>query len=169
VQLWRRGCSVNSLDDGAMGVGGLGRVSFTILVGLANSEPVAIGVLSKTLAIDPTTMTRNLARMEKRGFLSVSARSVKRQRFVTLLPPGRKALERCMPFWRHVQEQVVSRIGPDCWKQFQADLERLSSIGVELELAARETRSKRRSSNVPSPPVAPPPQAKQVGVGLRTL
>jgi DNA-binding PadR family transcriptional regulator len=130
---------------------------------------VPIGVLAKTLAIDPTTMTRNLGRMEKRGFLSVSARSLKRQRFVTLLPAGRKALERCMPFWRQVQEQVVSKIGSDYWKQFQADLEKLSAIAVELELSVRKTRSNSRTSETRVPGVEVLPNQKGAGAGLRAL
>ena len=161
--------TVTSLYDAAMQRSGLGSASFTILVGIAKSEPVPIGVLAKTLAIDPTTMTRNLGRMAKRGFLSVSARSLKRQRFLTLLPAGRKALERCMPFWREVQEQVVSKIGADCWKQFQADLERLSSIAVELELGVRKTRGKSRTSETRLPGAVFLPNEKHVGVGPPSL
>src|SRR5262245_12822810 len=159
--------TVTSLYDAAMQRAGLGSASFTILVGIAKSEPVAIGVLAKTLAIDPTTMTRNLGRMEKHGFLTVSARSLKRQRFVTLLPAGRKALERCMPFWRQVQEQVVTKIGADCWKQFQADLERLSAIAVELELAARKARGKSRTSETRLPAAVFLTEEKHGGAGLQ--
>jgi len=161
--------TVTSLYDAAMQRAGLGSASFTILVGVAKSEPVAIGVLAKTLAIDPTTMTRNLGRMEKRGFLTVSARSLKRQRFVTLLPAGRKALERCMPFWREVQEQVVGKIGSDCWKHFQADLERLSAIAVELEVAVKKTRGKYQTSGSALSAVALPPDEKQADGGVGAL
>jgi DNA-binding MarR family transcriptional regulator len=153
--------TITSLYDAAMQRAGLGSASFTILVGIAKSEPVSIGVLAKTLAIDPTTMTRNLGRMEKRGLLAVSARSLKRQRFVTLLPAGRKALERCMPFWRQVQEQVVNKIGSDCWKQFQADLERLSAVAVELELSVRRARAKSRTVKAPLSAVGVPTDGKR--------
>jgi DNA-binding MarR family transcriptional regulator len=125
--------SVSNVFDAALRPVGLRSTTFTILVAVAKAEPVAIGVLSKTLAIDPTTMTRNLRLMQKRAFLAVSARSRNRQRFVTLLPMGRTALIRSIPVWQHTQMQFLNRIGQDFWKDFQAELERLSSIAAEME------------------------------------
>ncbi len=142
--------TITSLYDTALGRGGLGAASFALLVAVAKSEPVAMGVLAKTLALDPTTMTRNLYRMQQRGLLTISARSLRRQRFVTLLPAGRRALEDCLPFWRRVQRKVVKRIGLNRWKQFLAELGRLSNVATELELSVRKEREPRREVKFPA-------------------
>src|SRR6266567_645402 len=136
--------TITSLYDTALKRGRLGSAAFTILVAVAKSEPVAMGILAKTLALDPTTMTRSLHLMQQRGLLAISARSLRRQRFVVLLPAGRRALDQCLPFWRQVQRKVINKIGLDSWKLFLAELGRLSTIATELELSVTSARKQGR-------------------------
>jgi|SRR5215472_8932578 len=124
--------AITNLYESALRPAGLRSTGFTILVAVAKFEPIAIGTLAKMLVLDSTTMTRNLRLLQEEDLLSISARASKRQRFVTLQPKGRKALQNCVPLWRQVQKKFVDEIGPDCWRALQDALEKLSVTAVEL-------------------------------------
>jgi len=53
---------------------------------------VAIGKLGEILVIDRSTLTRSLRLLQKEGFLAVSKRGEKRQRFVSVTPKGEAAV-----------------------------------------------------------------------------
>lgn len=124
--------ALTNLYESALEPVGLRSTGFTILLEVAKSEPVAIGVLAKTLGLDSTTMTRNLRLLQKKALLSISDRSSDRQRFVTLLPEGRKVLKRCLPLWRKAQKKFVGKVGVDSWRALREALEKLSFAAEEL-------------------------------------
>ncbi len=78
--------AVTRLFDLAFQGSGIRSTQFTILVGVAKTQPTSIGSLADLLIIDPTTLTRSLRLLAKEGLLDISERSAMRQRFVTLTP-----------------------------------------------------------------------------------
>src|SRR5256885_16628970 len=78
--LRRTGRAVTRLFDLAFQDCGIRSTQFTILVGLAKTQPTSMGALADVLAIDRTTLTRSLRLLKKDGLLAISDRSVKRQR-----------------------------------------------------------------------------------------
>ena len=71
--------------------------------------------------------------LEKEGWLTVSARSTKRQRFVSLTSSGEQILGRALPAWREAQKRFVETVGQDYWLNFRSELEKLAHVAVELE------------------------------------
>jgi DNA-binding MarR family transcriptional regulator len=134
--------AITNLYESALRPAGLRSTGFTILVAVAKFEPIAVGALAKMLVLDSTTMTRNLRLLQKGDLLSISARASRRQRFVTLLPKGRKVLRNCVPLWRQVQKRLVDKIGPDCWRALQDALEKLSVTAAELGNLTETSESK---------------------------
>jgi DNA-binding MarR family transcriptional regulator len=124
--------AVTRLYDQAFQSSGLKSTQFTILVGVAKTQPTSVGALSSLLVIDSTTLTRGLKRLQGDGLLTVSKRAAKRQRFVTLTPAGEKLLADSLPAWRVAQERFVQAIGADYWIHFRGELERLAKIAVHL-------------------------------------
>ena len=112
---------------------GIRSTQFTILVGVAKTQPVSMSVLADLLVIDGTTLTRSVRLLKKEGLLAISARSTKRQRFLTLTPKGVRVLSRSLPAWRAAQERFVKALGPEYWEQFQGELEKLARLAVSLE------------------------------------
>lgn len=125
--------AVTRLFDLAFQDCGLRSTQFTILVGIAKTQPTSISALAKLLIIDPTTLTRSLRRLNKEGLLVISDRSKMRQRFLTLTPNGEQVLARSLPAWRETQERFVQTIGAEYWINFRRELERLAHLTVELE------------------------------------
>jgi DNA-binding MarR family transcriptional regulator len=128
--------AVTRLFDLAFQSSGVRSTQFTILVAVAKTHPCSISALSSVLFIDSTTLTRSLRLLQKEGWLTVSARSTRRQRFVTLTPSGEHVLARTVPLWRRAQEQFVETVGQNYWLNLRGELERLAHLAVDLEKSA---------------------------------
>lgn len=133
--------ALTQLYDAGLHSSGIRSTQFVLLVGIAKSEPVPIGRLAQFLVLDRTTLSRSLRLLVARRLIAVSPRSAMRQRFVTLLPGGWRALARSLPYWRETQRTLVDRIGEKYWNSVQKQLDKLSATALDLEAAAGAARS----------------------------
>jgi DNA-binding MarR family transcriptional regulator len=130
--------AVTRLYDQAFEPFGIRSTQFTILVGIAKSQPTSISALADLLVIDRTTLTRSLRLLKKQGLLSVSERSTKRQRFLSLTRKGERSLEVSLPAWRKIQDRFVQTLGDDYWTNFRNELEKLAHVALTLEGSAND-------------------------------
>jgi DNA-binding MarR family transcriptional regulator len=128
--------AVTRLFDLLFQTSGIRSTQFTILIAVAKSQPCSISSLSQVLLIDSTTLTRSLRLLEKEGWLAISARSTKRQRFVTLTEQGEQILARSLPAWREAQRRFVDTVGKEYWLNLRNELERLAYVALDLETSA---------------------------------
>ena len=129
--------AVTRLYDLAFNGSGIRSTQFTILIGVAKTQPTPIGALSDLLIIDRTTLTRSLRLLKNQGLLDVSPRSTKRQRFVTLTQKGVQLLARSIPAWRQAQDSFVATVGADYWRDLRSQLEKLAHVAISLENPAQ--------------------------------
>jgi DNA-binding MarR family transcriptional regulator len=125
--------AVTSLYDRAFEPFGIRSTQFSILVGIAKTQPTSISALSDLLVIDRTTLTRSLRLLKRQGFLSISDRSTKRQRFLSLTSRGERTLAASLPAWRKAQDRFVQSLGADYWTDFRSELEKMAHIALSLE------------------------------------
>jgi DNA-binding MarR family transcriptional regulator len=125
--------AVTRLYDQAFQKFGIRSTQFSVLIAVAKTQPVSITQVADILAIDRTTLTRSLGLMQKQGLLSISPRSVKRQRFLNLTAEGEKVLAQVLPEWRKVQERFVQEVGSDHWRKLQGELESVSTLVSHLD------------------------------------
>ena len=125
--------AVTRLYDLGLEPCGIRATQFAILTAVAKFQPISISRIGEILVIDQTTLTRSLRLLQKQGFLEVSPRSVKRQRFLTLTDAGAKTLAVAAPLWRKVQAQFLSDMGEDAWAVLRNELERLARMAVQME------------------------------------
>jgi DNA-binding MarR family transcriptional regulator len=133
--------AVTRLYDQAFKSFGIRSTQFTILVGIAKTQPTSMSALADLLVIDRTTLTRSLRLLKKQGLLSVSERSTRRQRFLALTPKGERILVASLPAWREAHERFVQSLGADYWTNFRNELEKLAHVALTLERS--QTDSKR--------------------------
>ncbi len=99
-----------------------------ILVTLRLLGPTTMRQLSAGLVMSPTTLTRNLKPLMKRGMVQVLAGEDKRTREISLAEPGHSLLEEAVPLWEEAQGITVESLGHARWRNLIAEL----SAAVEV-------------------------------------
>jgi DNA-binding MarR family transcriptional regulator len=118
-----QGCLANSLRradravmtyyDEALRPFGLRMTQMSLLVALRLGQPVTIQDLARRLVMDRTTLSRNLAPLERRGLVTAAPGADRRTRLVSLTGAGEALLTQVHPEWRKAQARVARRLGKD--------------------------------------------------------
>jgi DNA-binding MarR family transcriptional regulator len=117
--------SVARRYDAALRPTGLRNTQFNLLVVLDATGPISVGALATVMSIERTTLTRNLARVVRAGFVRVERGPDRRSRTLILTSQGRAAALRALPAWRAAQAEVRRSLGA---KSFDALVTRLAGI-----------------------------------------
>ncbi len=96
---------------------GLRGTQFTLLQALSLAGEVSQGTLGEILAIDSTTLTRTLAIMRRRGWITSRSGKDRRERRLCLSETGKAEYKRALPYWEKVQRELRARFGNMQWNQ----------------------------------------------------
>jgi DNA-binding MarR family transcriptional regulator len=88
---------------------------FTLLAAIGYGAPNSISELAEWLAMERTTLTRNLKLLEQNGSIAMGVGSHHRSRAIELTATGKKKLEQAYPLWRVVQEKFRENLGEEGW------------------------------------------------------
>jgi DNA-binding MarR family transcriptional regulator len=102
--------------DLAIADSGLNASQFTVLVALRAAElgseqAVTLGALARRLAMDRSTLQRNLSPLKTAGLINVDQRRGRRGSTVVATDRARDLLAAAMPQWQASQETLVGRLG----------------------------------------------------------
>lgn len=97
----------------------------SVLTALYLAGPQTINELADKLALDRTTLGRNLRPIEQRGLLTITSGSDQRTRMVTLTEQGEEILLRLLPYWEQAQAHMVANMS---LAQVDAFLTQLSTL-----------------------------------------
>jgi DNA-binding MarR family transcriptional regulator len=128
--LRRTARAVTQLYDETLRPSGLRVTQFTLLVAVAVSQPVPITRLADALALDRTTLARDLKPLTERGLVEVAAGEDRRVRVVRLTRQGHQAIGRAYPLWRRAQARLVEEAGPDHWGAVADGLEEVAAVAL---------------------------------------
>ncbi|MBR0659053.1 MarR family winged helix-turn-helix transcriptional regulator [Neoroseomonas oryzicola] len=93
---------------------GLNIGQYALLAHLAARGPIGIGAFAATMAMDRTTLGRNLQPLERDGLLAIGPDPAdRRSRLLALTPEGEARLAAARPLWRAAQEDLDARFGPE--------------------------------------------------------
>src|SRR3989442_13945921 len=124
--LRRASRAVTNYYDGLLGQVRDLRVSQVIvLVVLYLAGPQTINKLAEMLALDRTTVGRNLRPLAQQGLLTLTSGSDQRTRVVTLTAQGEEILLRVVPQWEQAQAHMVVGMGQE---QIAAFIAQLSTV-----------------------------------------
>lgn len=85
---------------------------FGLLAYINTFDGIGIGELAEKLVMDPTTVTRNLRPLQRRGLVAFAADpNDKRARRLHLTAEGRAALKGAKPGWSKAQREVEAALG----------------------------------------------------------
>ena len=129
VNLRRAARAVSQLYDAALAPSGIKITQFSLLRAVERGEPVAITDLADEMALDRTTLARNLAPLERDGLVALKAGADRRVTEVRLTASGRKAIARALPLWEKAQGELGRKLPA-------GRVEQLRSIAAETLAAA---------------------------------
>lgn len=102
---------VTATHDAALAPSGLRVTQFSILRTLARLGPLPVTRLATEVALDRSTMGRNLNSLERRGLVRIEVGETdQRERLAHRTAAGTTAIETALPYWREVQQQVTAII-----------------------------------------------------------
>jgi DNA-binding MarR family transcriptional regulator len=105
---------ITAAYDEALAKVGLKVSQFSVLNAIANREETRPAELAKFLAMDESTLSRNVARMCARGWLRLEpGGGDRRSHQITVTEKGMALLRKSYPAWQKAQDQVANQLGPD--------------------------------------------------------
>ena len=119
--------------DKALAPAGIRSTQYSLLTLLAMMGEAPMQEVAYVLAMDRTTLTRNLNPLLRRGLVKVTVGSDRRARPLALTPQGQSALEKALPLWQAAQSRIVDAIGAEQWDAMMRGLHQISMI-VEEDL-----------------------------------
>ncbi|HWR05219.1 MAG TPA: MarR family winged helix-turn-helix transcriptional regulator [Humidesulfovibrio sp.] len=125
--LRRASRAVTRFYDGMLAPSGLRSTQFSILAATNTSGPMTMGALAERLATERTTLTRNLALLEAKGFILSETGQDRREHRIRITPAGRAALQGAMPHWTAAQEAMRQHLGQDRLEHILKDLAALTA------------------------------------------
>ena len=129
--------AVTQVFDEALAPSGLRVTQFTLLVTSRLMGEATINELAAKMAMDRTTLSRNLKPLVRSGLLEVRSGKDGRTRLVRLTPAGERALEQAYPFWQQAQQETISALGEERYEAL------LGNVAQVVSLAARGPRERR--------------------------
>jgi DNA-binding MarR family transcriptional regulator len=100
--------AITAAYDEALKPSGLRVTQFSVVRTLSRLGPMPVTRLANEIALDRSTMGRNLDPLERRGLIELTVgEGDARERVATLTPTGEVALRAALPRWRAVQKQVA--------------------------------------------------------------
>lgn len=103
--------TITKIYDEALRVVNLRVTQFSILAFVYYYKNITITLLSNELAMDRTTLTRNLKPLERGKFIDIRKQEDPRYKTISLTSKGKEIFQNALPVWSQVQANVVQRIG----------------------------------------------------------
>ncbi len=116
--------------DAALAPCGLKATQFALLAQIANSGAMVLTHLADALAMDRTTLTRNLAPLERAGWVVTGTGTDRRTRTIALTERGTTTLAAALPFWYTAQQQIADEFGND---RLATLLDELAAVRVLIQ------------------------------------
>ncbi len=110
----------------AMLASGLHANQYALLVGPYLKPGMTFSELARILALDRTTLARNLRILQRRGLIAIQPGEDLRMRTIRLTDRGQNAMRKALPLWEEAQRRVTAAFG-------EAKVARLFGYLDELE------------------------------------
>jgi len=103
--------AVTRAYDDALRPAGLRATQASVLAAVAAEGALSIAALARMLGMDRSTLTRNLAPLEKERLLARGGEGWRRSRTLSITAKGRARLEAALPLWEAAQKRLRRELG----------------------------------------------------------
>ena len=116
--------------DRFMQESGLKITQFSLLGNLRYGDALSVSALAEKMAMDRTTLTRNLKPLEQAGLVAVIEGPDRRTKTVVITTAGKNTFRQAVPYWKKAQENLIETLGEETVLQLHALLDAsISRIG----------------------------------------
>ena len=122
--------------DQALAPAGVRSTQYSLLSLLSMMGEASMQEVALVVAMDRTTLTRNLSPLLKKGWVKVVTSSDRRARPLIITPKGQSVLNKALPYWQAAQDRIVTAIGAEQWNVMMQGLHQISLIVEENEETA---------------------------------
>ena len=112
--------SVTGRFDDRLRPVGLRATQLNLLMAIETSSATTVTDLAEILAMDRTTMTRNLKLLRDRRLVEPGR--------IALTPKGRRLAAKALPVWETAQTELLEGLGRERWKALLADLDAVKAV-----------------------------------------
>jgi DNA-binding MarR family transcriptional regulator len=113
IRARRASRSLTGLYDEALRPVRLKITQFSALRNVQRLEPVSISRLAEEMALERSTLGRNLLLLRRRGLLRFADADDRREWSIELTPKARELLGRALPLWERAQARVEAALGKE--------------------------------------------------------
>jgi DNA-binding MarR family transcriptional regulator len=113
---------VTKFYEDALKPSGLTPGQFTVLAVLLNRGERRQSEISELLAMERTTLIRNLRPLEARGLIVGQTSGPRRAKTLDITSDGKKVHQRALPHWRRAQSKIIETLGTNRWNSLMRDL-----------------------------------------------
>ena len=103
--------AITRVFDEALLPSGLKANQRNILAAIAARDPTSVGEIAGVLAMDRTTLSRNLKPLKEADYVTAGGGAGRRPDTLALTPEGNAILARASQLWRGAQSQLSQRLG----------------------------------------------------------
>jgi DNA-binding MarR family transcriptional regulator len=118
--------SITRAYDDALRSTGLRATQVSVLAAVGARGALSIQSLADSLAMDRTTLTRNLRPLEEQGYVALAPEGRHRSRMLSLTTAGQAVLLAAVPLWEEAQRSIKRRLGGGRWPAVQEALSELT-------------------------------------------
>ncbi len=119
---------VTRFYDAALKDSGLKVTQLTLLTAIRISEQVTIKRLAKIMAMDRTTLSRNVSVLHRKCMIDIEAGDDLRTRKLSLTEQGHAALAAAFPLWQKAQLELVGKLGEQRWADLLKGISNLVAL-----------------------------------------
>ena len=123
---------VTQAYDQALRPSGLRLTQFSVLANLARRDGQNITDLATHLAMDRTTLTRNLQPMVRQSWITIGAGGDRRSRAVLITEAGRSAYGAALPHWQAAERAFRAAMGRNQAAELDRLLDRAANGSLEM-------------------------------------
>jgi len=118
---------------------GLEATQFPILLTLRAGDDTTVAALAKQLDLDPSTVTRNLQPLQRRGFVVARGGRGRAGKRLELSAEGEVVLNEAVTQWHAAQQAILAELGDQDAEALRASLARLEAAAkcAERKLEGR--------------------------------
>lgn len=102
--------TVSSIYDRHLRSAGLRASQMAVLWAVTALAPATVKSIARRIAMDETTLLRNLAVLQRRKLIAIDVGDDRRQRVVSLTGAGRETFATALPRWEQAQAEVTEAL-----------------------------------------------------------